>query len=48
MKNHAFLILAHRQPALLGRIVRILAEENHYFFIFIDEKSRRLTIFAMR
>lgn len=38
MKKHAFLILAHKQPKLLKRIVKVLAADNHYFFIHIDKK----------
>lgn len=38
MKNHAFLILAHKQPQLLARILRVLEKENHYFFVHIDRK----------
>lgn len=38
MKNHAFLILAHKQPGLLSRIVSVLKAPNHYFFIHVDAK----------
>lgn len=38
MKNHAFVILSHKQPKLLGRIVNVLKSENHYFFINVDKK----------
>ena len=39
MKNHAFLILAHKQPKLLARILKVLEKENHFFFIHVDKKT---------
>ena len=36
--NHAFLIIAHNYPELLGEIIKILQSPNHYFFINIDKK----------
>jgi hypothetical protein len=39
MKNHAFLIPVHTQPQLLGRILRVLEQSNHYFFVHVDKKS---------
>lgn len=44
-KKHCFLILAHKSPDLLGRIVRTLAGENHYFFVHVDKKWGSLTSF---
>lgn len=38
MKQHAFLIMVHKQPALLGRSLKILAAPNHHFFIHVDSK----------
>ena len=37
--NHAFIILAHTQPALLNRILSRLKASNHFFFINIDKKA---------
>ena len=37
--NHAFLIIAHNYPELLGETVKILQAPNHYFFINIDKKN---------
>lgn len=37
--NHAFIILAHTQPALLNRILGRLKASNHFFFINIDRKA---------
>lgn len=48
MKQHAFLILAHKQPKLLGRILRVLAQDNHYFFIHIDKKSNEFAQFKQQ
>lgn len=45
MKNHAFLFIVHKQPELFGRIVRLLAQTNHYFFIHVDSKSGDLAPF---
>ena len=42
MKKHAFLILAHKQPKLLARILRILEKENHFFFIHVDKKTSNI------
>ena len=39
MKRHAFLILAHKQPKLLARILKTLEGENHFFFIHVDRKT---------
>lgn len=39
MKNHAFLFTAHKQPDLLARTLRILAQDNHYFYIHVDAKT---------
>jgi hypothetical protein len=40
MKKHAFLVIVHKQPELLARILRILSKDNHYFFIHIDKKIK--------
>lgn len=45
MKNHCFLILAHKQPELLRRIVSILAAPNHYFVINVDSKYKNIQEF---
>ena len=39
MKNHAFLFTTHKQPDLLARTLRILTQDNHYFFIHVDAKT---------
>ncbi len=39
MKQHAFLVLAHKQPLLLQRILKHLSNDNHYFFVHIDAKN---------
>lgn len=39
MKNHAFLIIAHKQPKLLARTLSVLEASNHHFFINVDAKS---------
>ena len=36
--NHAYLILAHNQPELLGRLVRALECEGAAFFVHVDKK----------
>ena len=38
MKNHAFIMPVHNQPKLLGRIVRVLQNPNHYFFIHVNAR----------
>lgn len=38
MKIHAFLVIAHKQPKLFGRILQLLSAPNHHFFIHIDAK----------
>jgi hypothetical protein len=35
----AFIILAHKLPKQLGRLVRALQNEEHWFFIHIDRKT---------
>lgn len=40
MKNHVFIILAHKDPCLLARTINILSKSNHYFFIHLDGKAR--------
>lgn len=39
MKKHAFLIQIHKQPELVIRILKILEDDLHYFFINIDKKT---------
>jgi len=39
MKNHAFLIPVHKQPKLLHRLLKVLENSNHYFYISIDAKT---------
>ena len=34
----AFLIIAHHQPAHLGRLIRALEDPRHFFFIHVDRK----------
>lgn len=40
MKNHVFLIQAHRYPELLRRILKRLEDSNHFFYINIDSKAK--------
>lgn len=42
MKTHAFLISAHSFPEQLEDIVNLLYASNHYFFIHIDKKSKKM------
>lgn len=46
MKNHAFLILAHKQPKLLARALSALSASNHHFFINVDGKSNNYDEFV--
>lgn len=39
MLNHAFLIMVHKSPKLFARIVNVLAQANHYFFVHVDAKA---------
>lgn len=39
MLKHAFLMLAHKQPVLIERIVSKIEKENHYIYIHYDAKS---------
>lgn len=39
MKKHAYLIIAHKQPELLKKLLKLLDNERHDFFIHIDKKS---------
>lgn len=39
MKKHAYLIIAHKQPELLKKLIKLLDNERHDFFIHIDKKS---------
>lgn len=45
MKNHAFLILVHKQPELLGRILKVLSTDNHHFYINVDAKNNNYELF---
>lgn len=40
MLNHAFLIMTHKSPELLSRIIHHLAQDNHYFFIHVDKRYK--------
>lgn len=40
MKKHAFLLQVHKQPELFRRILMILSNENHYFFVHVDKKTK--------
>ena len=42
MKNHAFLIATHAFPEQLEDIVNLLEASNHFFFIHIDKKSKKM------
>lgn len=42
MKSHAFLIAAHAFPEQLEDIVKMLDAPNHYFFIHIDKKNKKM------
>lgn len=44
--NHAFLIVAHRDPGQLYDILRLLQAPNHYFYINIDEKFENHKVVA--
>ncbi|WP_279155157.1 beta-1,6-N-acetylglucosaminyltransferase [Thomasclavelia cocleata] len=39
MNKHAYLIMAHKQPELLKKLISLLDNEKHDFFIHIDKKS---------
>lgn len=45
MKNHAFLFTTHKHPNLLARTPRILAQEDHYFFVHLDSKTKDSNLF---
>lgn len=45
MPNHAFLIMAHKSPELFGRIVKMLARPNHFFFVHIDAYTANFGVF---
>ena len=38
-KKHAYLILAHSEPEILGILVSLLDDERNDIFIHIDKKS---------
>lgn len=46
MKNHAFIIPAHKQPQLLHRILKNLEFPNHYFFIHVNKKVKDISAFV--
>lgn len=46
MNNHAFLIIVHKQPSLLRRILQILEKTNHYFYIHVDAKVENYNEFT--
>lgn len=46
MKNHAFLIPAHKQPGLLARIIKNLQAPTHYFFIHVDGNTKNYDEFV--
>lgn len=39
MNKHAYLIMAHKQPELLNKLLRLLDNEKNDFYIHIDKKS---------
>ena len=39
--NHAFLIMVHKEPDLLCRLVNKLYADNHFFYIHVDKKSEK-------
>ncbi len=39
------MFIAHKQPNLLARTLRILAKENHHFFVHVDSKSEAFDLF---
>lgn len=43
--KHAFIIQAHAYPELLDNILRIWHAPNHYFFIHIDKKYKKIQDF---
>lgn len=45
MKKHAFLILAHKSPNLVRRIMKVLESDNHYFFLHVDKKTPNIKDF---
>lgn len=45
MKQHAFLMMVHKQPLLFGRIIKILAASNHHFYAHIDSKFGDISAF---
>lgn len=45
MLEHAFLMMVHKSPELFGRIVHILAKDNHHFFINVDKKTANIDDF---
>lgn len=46
MKNHAFIIPVHKQPELLGRIIKNLDKENHHFFIHVSGQVKNYDSFV--
>lgn len=43
--QHAFLMEVHKSPDLFGRIVKVLAADNHHFYVHIDAKVTDITPF---
>lgn len=39
-RTHAFLILAHNNPAHIARLITSLIAPTHFFFVHIDKKSK--------
>lgn len=37
MKNHAILIVCHKQPKLLARAIKMMENEHHYFFVHVNK-----------
>ena len=43
--NHAFLVICHQKPIVLQRAITLLLSSNHYFFIHVDKKYKRIEDF---
>lgn len=37
MKNHAILMVCHKQPNLFARTVKLMEDKNHYFFVHVNQ-----------
>lgn len=44
--QHAFLMEVHKSPELFSRIVKILAADNHHFYVHIDAKVAEMDLFV--